>query len=293
MPNTNKHGLNRDIPLPIKRIVRQRYGYGCVLCGGLFCQYHHFDPPFAEASEHQADGITLLCQRHHDEVTRGRISEGKVQAANSNPYSIKNKSAKYVFEDLSFPLEVGLGGLVFISADGVLFKIDGEAAMSVQYDDDGIATFSGIFWSPNGEKLVIENNELTASTGHWDIDSKGREIIIRDSSREIVFHLTFNPPHRLQIVKIRNFYKGTTLDSEFSKKLFLQSSNGATINFVSGFIAIGGDVELNRQKGIIISGGSLVMEAEMENAFKGTTMDYLISEVNKIRHMSSLEKTHD
>jgi len=79
------------------------------------------------------------------------------------------------------------------------------------------------------------------------------------------------------------------LDSEFSKKLFLQSSNGATINFESGFIAIGGNVELNKENGIVISGGSLVMGAKMENAFKGTTMDYLIGEVNKIRQMSALE----
>jgi len=188
MKNINKNGLNRDIPLPTKRVIRQRCGYGCILCGGLFCQYHHFDPQFAEATEHSVDGITLLCQRHHDEVTRGRISTEKVRVASLNPNSVKNKQTKYVFEDLAFPLEVGLGGLVFISADGILLKIDGEKVISVQYDDDGVATFSGIFCSPSGERLVVENNELTASTGHWDIDSKGREIIIRDTSQEIIFH---------------------------------------------------------------------------------------------------------
>lgn len=280
-----KESLSRNIPVAIKRAVRQRCGYGCVICGALFCQYHHFDPPFNIASEHHAYGITLLCPPHHDEVTRGRISPEKVHQADKNPYSVKNKRAQYVFQDLSFPLEVGLGGLVFISANGTLFKIDGKEVLSVKYDADGVATFGGIFSTLKGEELIIEDNELVASTGHWDIDSKGREIVIRDSSREIIFHLTFIPPHRLQIVKVKNYYRNTILDSEFSKKLFLQSSNGATIDFASGFIAMGGGVELSKE-GIVICGGSLVMGAEMENAFKGTTMDYLIGEVNKIKRMN-------
>lgn len=286
MKTSNKNGLPRTIPLPVKRAVRRRCGYGCILCGALFCQYHHFNPTFNEAREHNPNGITLLCQKHHDEVTRGRISSLKIKTANSKPYSVKNKQTKYMFEDLAFPLEVGLGGLVFISADGILFKADGQNLMSVQYDEDGIATFSGIFCSPTGEKLIIENNELVAGTDHWDIESKGRDIVVKDSSNDIIFHLTFTPSHRLQVVKIKNFYNGNILESEFSKKLFLQSANGATINFASGFIAIGGSVELNKEKGIIISGGSLVMGAKMENAFKGTTMDYLIGEVNKIRQMN-------
>lgn len=31
--NINKQGISRDIPDPIKRDVRQRCGFGCVICG--------------------------------------------------------------------------------------------------------------------------------------------------------------------------------------------------------------------------------------------------------------------
>ena len=286
MDRKNKYGLSRIIPRSVKRIVRKRCGYGCILCGELFCQYHHFNPLFNEAKKHDPDGITLLCLKHHDAVTNGRISMTKVSQANSNPFCVTNKQAKYLFEDFEYPLEVGLGGLVFITPDGVLLRADGESLLSLKKDEDGIALLCGYFSSPNGETLVIEDNELVASTGHWDIESSGKEITIRNAPREIIFHLVFNPPHRVQILKIVNHYKGHVIDTEFSKKLYLLSASGASINFASGFIAIGGGVEFDRKKGITLTGGSLVMGSERENDFKGTTIDFLINQVRGIREKS-------
>jgi hypothetical protein len=284
---TNRHGLSRDVPADIKRLVRKRCGYGCVLCGGLFCQYHHFSPEFNNAVNHDPEGITLLCARHHDEVTRGRISPNRVIKANKNPYSVKNSEAKYLFEDLEYPLEVALGGLVFITPDGVLLKADNEILLSLRQDEDGIVLLSGKFSTPNGELLNIIDNELATTNGHWDIESRAKEIIIRSAPGEVVFHLNFIPPHRLQVVKIKNHYKGHIIDSEFSKKLYVHSASGATIDFASGFIAVGGNVELDKDRGIIISGGSLVMGTEDENSFKGTTMDYLIDQVRRVQEMST------
>ncbi|GAH43227.1 unnamed protein product, partial [marine sediment metagenome] len=52
MSSTNQYGLSRYIPLEIKRAVRQKCGFGCVVCGSTIYQYHHFDPPFNEAKQH-------------------------------------------------------------------------------------------------------------------------------------------------------------------------------------------------------------------------------------------------
>ena len=60
-PTMNRFGLGRDIPGTTKRIVRQRCGFGCVVCGAAFYQYEHVDPAFADARVHDPEKICLLC----------------------------------------------------------------------------------------------------------------------------------------------------------------------------------------------------------------------------------------
>jgi hypothetical protein len=48
----------RYVPAEIKRAVRQRCGFGCVLCGVPIFQYDHMIP-FAEVQEHTEENITL------------------------------------------------------------------------------------------------------------------------------------------------------------------------------------------------------------------------------------------
>jgi 5-methylcytosine-specific restriction endonuclease McrA len=67
----NKHGLNRAIPSGIKREVRQRCGFGCVVCGLGIVQYEHVEPEFSDAVKHEADKIVLLCPQCHSKVTTG------------------------------------------------------------------------------------------------------------------------------------------------------------------------------------------------------------------------------
>jgi hypothetical protein len=75
----NRFGLSRDIPRGIKREVRRRSGFGCVICGCAIFEYEHVDPPFSEAKQHDPSGITLLCGQCHSYVTRGVWSKDKVQ----------------------------------------------------------------------------------------------------------------------------------------------------------------------------------------------------------------------
>ena len=70
----NKHGLPRTIPESIKRKVRQRCGFGCVICGIGLYEYEHFAPEYKDAKSHAPEGITLLCPNHHARKTIGRLS---------------------------------------------------------------------------------------------------------------------------------------------------------------------------------------------------------------------------
>ena len=60
------------IPSGIQREVRQRCGFGCVICGMPLYEYEHMKE-WAIVREHVADDITLLCDQHHREKTSGLL----------------------------------------------------------------------------------------------------------------------------------------------------------------------------------------------------------------------------
>ena len=47
MSDINKFGLRRsDFHADTKRLIRQRDGFGCVVCGLALIKYEHLDPEF-------------------------------------------------------------------------------------------------------------------------------------------------------------------------------------------------------------------------------------------------------
>jgi hypothetical protein len=58
--------ISRNIPFPIKRKIRQRCGFGCVICGLPLYEYEHL-LGFAKVKRHVEKEITLLCDQHHRE----------------------------------------------------------------------------------------------------------------------------------------------------------------------------------------------------------------------------------
>ena len=81
MAEVNQHGLSRYIPADVRRDVRHRSKFGCVVCRRGFYQYEHIDPPFEDAESHDPDHICCLCGSCHDSVTRGHLSKAMVIAA--------------------------------------------------------------------------------------------------------------------------------------------------------------------------------------------------------------------
>ena len=74
------------IPQELKREIRQRCGFGCVICGMPLYEYEHM-LEWAEVQRHVAGEITLLCRQHHGEKTNGLLPKEVVVASNQNPYN--------------------------------------------------------------------------------------------------------------------------------------------------------------------------------------------------------------
>ena len=87
MSKVNRFGLRRKIPEDIKRRVRQRCGFGCVICGSSVYEYEHVSPTYVEAQRHDPDCIATLCASCHSKVTRRIWSKDKVSHASRRPAS--------------------------------------------------------------------------------------------------------------------------------------------------------------------------------------------------------------
>ena len=69
------------IPNDKMREVRQRCGFGCVICGLPIFEYDHI-----HGWENDPNTLTLLCDNHHKLKTNGLIPIAQIVEADANPF---------------------------------------------------------------------------------------------------------------------------------------------------------------------------------------------------------------
>ena len=209
----NKYVLSRNIPDPVKRTVRQRCGFGCVICGQAIAQYEHFNPSFAEAKEHDPDGIVLLCGSCHDKVTRGFWSKGKVNLASQKPFCIRQGHALDAFDiGANHPI-VRMGSTTWINTTTIL-EVMGEKILCIDPPETSNSPYrlSGFFLDENENELFrIYQNEWIGSLNNWDIEISGRNLTIRRKPGDIALQLIVAPPNEIFISRINMIYKGVKI----------------------------------------------------------------------------------
>lgn len=227
MTNVNKYGLSRHVPESVKREVRQRCGFGCVICGFGFYDYEHFKPDFVDAKVHDPNGITLLCSQCNQKRARGnRLSAHTVEIANKNPKCLEVGFANEMFDFHSDPITIKFAGVTIYNCEHVV-AINDEPILSIQPSPspNGPMLLSGIFCDSLGrEALRIHENEWAASSGNWDVECKGPRIIIRSGPGEIILVLRMDAPKGLVIERLEMLYEGITLRG--NENLLEVSMNG-------------------------------------------------------------------
>lgn len=200
----NKYGLSRVIPPEVKREVRQKAGFGCVICGASIYEYEHIHPEFSEAKTHDPERITLLCPQHHSKVTRKFLSKLTVQIAMQNPIC-KRKGFSNEFLDIgqSHP-KITFSGLTIEKCPiPVMFK--NIPLIEIKAAESGNAPFrlSATFFNSEGNlSLKIEDNEWMAYESNWDVEVTGGNIIVRDSLRHISLKLVAQPPEGIKVERL-------------------------------------------------------------------------------------------
>lgn len=198
---------SRKIPEPVKRQVRQRCGFGCVICGLPIYDYDHL-LGWAQVTRHVAEEITLLCDRHHREKTGKLLPASVVEAANRNPFNLRNgKSSPYGLYYSGTECDLILGGNQFLrlSTEGdrplAPIIIDGQVLIGFSFEDNQIYLYVNLFDEYNRPILQVIKNVLVYSATLWDISFIGQTLTIRAASGKFVVEMRFEPPSRIVVVR--------------------------------------------------------------------------------------------
>ena len=218
---TNRHGLSRNIPEGVKREVRQRCGFGCVICGNGIYQYDHFSPEFTQAREHSPDGITLLCGSHHDQKNHGLLSNSQIAEYDSRPYCKKAGAAFGEFHLTGGQPVVRLGNSKFEFCD-VIIQIAGEDTIWIVGSDEpgeGLKVSARIRDRNGNLILEIFENEWRVGADIWDINTSGNKLQIQSKSRQYDVVLSFNPPDTLVLERAHMSHRGVEIKIDSSGRI--------------------------------------------------------------------------
>lgn len=191
MAENNKHGLDRYIPLDIRREVRKRCFFGCVVCGNAIIQYHHFDPEYNDAKQHDSNGITLLCPNCHEKVSKKIFDYDFVITANKNPFCEKSGSLKDIFYVGSQTIAFKLGTAWFKSLDVIQFDNNPLISFRPPEFEGGPFQLNATLYDKTGKELLcIQENEWITGVDHFDIETTSNELTIREKLGEIKLRLS-------------------------------------------------------------------------------------------------------
>ena len=204
------------IPPAIKREVRQRCGFGCVICGLPLYEYDHMEE-WAVVRRHVAEEITLLCNQHHAEKTKGLLTTEKVREANDNPYNLqKGISKPYLFHFYGDKATMKIGSNRFTSQEDEHGPGIGVMPLVIdRFPFIGLRIFEELLvldlqlYDQNHRKIIqIKENELIYDVDLYDVEFIQSTLTLRTKKGEIVLKIEFKPPHTVIVQRAEIYLNG-------------------------------------------------------------------------------------
>lgn len=224
----NPQGLSRDIPDPIKRKVRQRCGFGCVICGDAITHYDHMQIGFSEAHVHDADDITLLCGSHHDQKNKNILPNSLVIHHNKNPFCLSKGFAKGPLHFSSIHPEIIIGNISCKNI-GTILSVMGERVLYLTPPEAEGAPYllNALIRNTDGEIILnIVNNEWLTPTDNWDVEAEGPKVSIRNAFRDIALVFRSEAPDKLVFERIHMSHKGFAIDCKLGSCVSIRTPSG-------------------------------------------------------------------
>lgn len=206
------------IPDPVKRLVRQRCGFGCVICGLPLYDYDHL-VPWASVHEHNPDNIVLLCAQHHREKTSGLLLASVVEAASSSPLNLRTGTSQpYALSYSGSHCEATIGSNLHVwpsladDAFTVPLLVDDTPIVLFRAEDHHLLLTVQLFNDQNELLVQILDNQLVYSAAPWDVEFVGRQLTVRGGPGDIFVRMAFDPPARVVIDRGHIWRNGIELE---------------------------------------------------------------------------------
>lgn len=187
------------IPSAIKRGVRQKCHFGCVICGIPIFDYDHVEE-WSKTKVHEADNLILLCDAHHRAKTNGRLNLDYLQKKIANPANksraMTAKEEVGVIFGSEFKAVIGSNYFTQTVSDGArvpMIVVDDEVAVGCSVEDGRILLHLRLYDEAGDLALFVEAGEIQVSTGVWDYKFEGRRVTISSGLRKIVVALSIYP----------------------------------------------------------------------------------------------------
>lgn len=205
--------ISRDIPEAIKRSVRQRCGFGCVICGHPIVEYDHIDD-YSKNKRHDLGNLTLLCRNHHGDKTHKRIPIETLRYYNNNPYVKRMGWVNpygTIHQATSRPIFNFGSNVFYLPENGSILPIvfgRDHLVLGARYTDGLVVIHLDLKRRDGKSDIIVVDNEITYSSQLWDVVWKANRLLIRrSSSREISLALTLSTA-QISLREMRTFVMG-------------------------------------------------------------------------------------
>ena len=250
---TNRQNLSRPIPEAVKREVRQRDGFGCIVCGSSFYQYDHLGTEFKDAETHDPQQIVLLCGSCHDRKNRGALSTETIQIHAKSPHCMQANFSWGPMDVGHDHPEIILGTLTARNVRSLL-TIDGEDVFSISRPlvAHGPFTVNASLYDKDGRQTIkIVSNEFQVMVSNWDVEVTGARVTVRSAPAKFDLVIRMEPPHRLVIERLDMVYKNFSIQCREGQDTNIEGAG--TLLKASGATFDGCDIAIR------VSGSSLSM----------------------------------
>lgn len=206
--------LNRPpIREAVKRAVRKKCGFGCVICGLPIYDYEHFEE-FSDTQEHNEENLFLLCPNHHREKTNKLFDLESYKKHCEAPLNIQNGIStpyglNFSGQNMQFILDTCTLIIEDLNLEGdelTPLIINDERIISFRFFDGQLLLTIKLYDNENNLILAIIDNEMIYGTDNWDVEFVGNNLKLREAKRKIIFDIDILPPGTVKINQ-GNFYK--------------------------------------------------------------------------------------
>lgn len=190
----------------VKKSVRQKCGYGCVICGSPIVEYEHIEE-WNVVKKHEESNLTLLCPSHHAEVTKKIIDKDFIRDKTKKPFNKGEKFTKkhpLYYRGDKFQIYLGTSlseEKMYTNKERVILEVDGRSIITARFEDDNLLLNVRILNSHDEVVFEIEDNELIINAEQYDIVNLKNRFIVRDDEKTIL-EVELSPPSILKINKL-------------------------------------------------------------------------------------------